>query len=500
MPENLLKGVIYRRVSTEEQVQNFSLETQLDYCKSRAKRDNAEIVEVFTDDGYPATSLNRPALSRMRAFLEKNKGLINAVYIYNVERLSRVTIDYLFLKNEFARLGVRIISATEEFGDTPEGEWNETVQAANAQLDNKKRSRRSRDGMRKSLEAGLTPWPAPLGYRNENKIGVPKEPEWSIIRRSFQEMLKGKCQQADFTKLLNRYGLRTRHSGKRLTPQQGVKILKNPYYAGYLRVKEWNNEIFVGRHKAMLPKEDFDTIQDIASGKKTVYAPRSRSNPEFPLRQDVYCGTCGRKLSGGFSRGKTKRYPYYLCPQCRRPSVPRKELHREFLDLIVGIKPDPVGTKLFRLVMEDHLKLQNRQKVENLGMLREKVEKLDSKRQKIIDGWLEGVLEEGIYKEQLDKVEAELREVRNEVVLNSVGEGSLSKTLDNAAEFFEHCDLAWLKGDIGTRQRVQEAIFPNGLVYQYTGFRTPEISLPFKVINESRGEKELMVSRQGFEP
>ena len=48
------KAVIYIRVSSEEQVENFSLKTQEEICRRDAKYKGYEIAEVFREEGKSA--------------------------------------------------------------------------------------------------------------------------------------------------------------------------------------------------------------------------------------------------------------------------------------------------------------------------------------------------------------------------------------------------------------------------------------------------------------
>ena len=45
------RAIIYLRVSSEEQVDNFSLSTQEDICRKEAKKREYEIIEVFREEG-----------------------------------------------------------------------------------------------------------------------------------------------------------------------------------------------------------------------------------------------------------------------------------------------------------------------------------------------------------------------------------------------------------------------------------------------------------------
>ena len=58
-----LKAVIYLRVSTEEQVENYSLETQENICRKEAEKRKLEVAQSFRDEGKSAkTIVGRPAL------------------------------------------------------------------------------------------------------------------------------------------------------------------------------------------------------------------------------------------------------------------------------------------------------------------------------------------------------------------------------------------------------------------------------------------------------
>ena len=82
------KAVIYIRVSSEEQVENFSLQTQEEICRRDAKYKGYEIAEVFKEEGRSAkTIIGRPVLLEMLDFCRKNKKDLQAVYVYRLDRL-----------------------------------------------------------------------------------------------------------------------------------------------------------------------------------------------------------------------------------------------------------------------------------------------------------------------------------------------------------------------------------------------------------------------------
>jgi len=116
---DLGKAVLYLRVSTEEQVDNYSLETQENICKKEAERKNFEIMQIFREEGRSAkTIIGRPALVEMLEFCRKNKREISTVIIYRLDRISRQTADYLAIRRKLAECDITLVSATEPTGNS----------------------------------------------------------------------------------------------------------------------------------------------------------------------------------------------------------------------------------------------------------------------------------------------------------------------------------------------------------------------------------------------
>ena len=97
------RAIIYLRVSTEEQVDNFSLETQEKICKQEAERRGMEVAQIFKEEGRSAKNIvGRPVLVEMLEFCRKNKRNIDALIVYRLDRLSRQTGDFLAIRKKLA--------------------------------------------------------------------------------------------------------------------------------------------------------------------------------------------------------------------------------------------------------------------------------------------------------------------------------------------------------------------------------------------------------------
>src|SRR4051794_27412983 len=105
---DIMRGVIYCRVSTKEQVQNLSLSTQLTACKAYCEREGIDVAEVFEDAGESAKTTDRTEFQRLLSFCRTNKGRVQFVVVYNVTRFARNTHDHVVVRALLLRLGVTL--------------------------------------------------------------------------------------------------------------------------------------------------------------------------------------------------------------------------------------------------------------------------------------------------------------------------------------------------------------------------------------------------------
>jgi site-specific DNA recombinase len=233
---NQKKGaVVYLRVSTEEQVDNYSLETQEDICNKEAQKRKLIIRHTFREEGKSAKTITgRPVLIEMLEFCRKHKKDIDAIIIYRLDRISRQTADYLAIRKKLAECDIKLISATEPTGNSPTEKFVETMLAGFAQMDNDVRSERTKNGMKARFLAGLNSGYVPMGYLNNNGYAI-KDPEFfDILSYGWDLMATGEKTLNEMVKILSEKGLRggTKAKPTILRAQQLNRIFRNKFYAG----------------------------------------------------------------------------------------------------------------------------------------------------------------------------------------------------------------------------------------------------------------------------
>src|SRR5262245_46441534 len=85
--EAVQRLAIYARVSTEEQREGQTIDSQIAELERFARDKAWPITGVYKDDGWSGGVMERPELDRLRD--DARKGIFNAVLINDVDRLAR---------------------------------------------------------------------------------------------------------------------------------------------------------------------------------------------------------------------------------------------------------------------------------------------------------------------------------------------------------------------------------------------------------------------------
>lgn len=432
------KAIAYLRVSTEEQVDNYSLETQEEICRKEAEKRDLHLVRVFKEEGKSAKDISgRPTLLQLLEYCRNNKNKIDALLVYRLDRLSRQTADYLAIRNKLSDFNITLYSSTEPTGDSPTEKLVETILAGFAQLDNDIRAERARNGMKARFLAGYTNQRPPLGYLTIDKVVVKDPDTWDLVKASWDLMATGTKSLRDIANYMNGLGLRynVRSKNYKIRPQAANRIFRHKFYAGILTSKTYNLEV-KGKHPPMVTMAQFNLVQDILDGRRTKQLPkikRIRDNPDFPLRRIVKCGQCGTGLTGSWSTGRKSKFAYYRCGKpCNHKSIRRQDVHDEFIKALGGIKPKPQTVELFEYLMKERFEKRKQKFLERKKTIDLEIEKAKTKKKKIVRKHLEGVYSDEIYEEQIEMVELKLQKLaalNNSKLLKKYEKNTLIKFL-----------------------------------------------------------------------
>src|ERR1700682_788556 len=168
--EAAMKVAIYLRVSTEEQRERQSIETQRDFGERYCQLHQMPISEFYVDDGISGTVPLSRSSAGNQALEDARRGQFDQLLVFRLDRLGRETRLILNAVAELEKFGIRVRSMTEEFDTaTSTGRLMLTMLSGFAAHERDAIRERSIAGTNRVAEAGA--WLGgivPYGYR---KVG-----------------------------------------------------------------------------------------------------------------------------------------------------------------------------------------------------------------------------------------------------------------------------------------------------------------------------------------
>jgi DNA invertase Pin-like site-specific DNA recombinase len=497
-----MNGIIYCRVSSKEQVEGTSLESQELACREYARSKNIRILKVFVERGESAKFADRTQLLDLINFCRERKGAVQLLLVWKIDRFARNVGDHFNIKATLMKYGLRIVSVTEPIDSNPEGKLMETILAGFAQFDNDIRAMRTVQGMRRKLQEGIFPWKPPLGYKSANSNGEkknepdrPDQPLFGLLQKAWKVFSTGAYTKAEMRRLTESWGIQTQKE-KPISNQSLDNLFRNKYYAGIL-VDPWSGEEYEGKHLPMVSCEEFASIQQIIT-KRNRSIPHQKERPEFPLRGVVRCRTCREYMTGSFSRGRSRRYAYYRCnhPRCRdRKSYAAELIHSEFRTFLSGIAPKPelIG-KLGELVVqtaEERLAFSKTKHMRRKGQL----ERLESQMRELISMRAERLITDQEFLSQKALLAERRFALEGAPASDSVDVTEIRKHLNEIIRPLSCLPETWQSLPTAIQRRFQRLILPVGFVHGESG--TAELGLLFRALGDLDGGKTTAVALGG---
>ncbi len=191
-------------------------------------------------------------------------------------------------------------------------------------------------------------------------LGPPDPEEARAVRELFEMRSRG-ASLSELSRWLRREGFRPVRGGDKFTPQTIRDMLRNPIYAGKVRL---GDELISGQHEALVSDDLFEQVQ--ALWRRTVDSNRGR--PGGLCRGLARCAECGSAMNAWYG---PKGEPYYRCQahqrsrDCRsKPTIRRAVLdayvESELLKLIdpKRVKPAQPGRQRAARLRRDRARLE----------------------------------------------------------------------------------------------------------------------------------------------
>ena len=342
-----LRVAIYARVSSDQQAERHTIDSQLAELKARAVQDGHQIQDdmLFIDNGHSGASLIRPALERLRDLVALSA--IDVVYVHAPDRLARSYAHQVLLLEEFARAGTQAVFLNRPIGDTPEDSLLLQLQGMFAEYERAKVLERSRRGKRHRAQMGAVSVlsRAPFGYRyvtREAGGGAARyeidEDAARIVRQIFSWVGHERLTLAAVCRHLLGNGIPSPTGHRHWSRAMIHAMLLNPAYAGQAiygrrQCVPWQPPLHPPRGHNGLPRRPYRQVRAAAERHISIAVPaivdeglfasvaerleenRKRNRErlmsvQYLLRGLLVCRTCGYGFTGHHHRGQWR---YYRC-------------------------------------------------------------------------------------------------------------------------------------------------------------------------------------------
>lgn len=329
------QAVTYLRVSTKRQLYTAididpdgnSITTQREITTSKADSLGATIEKEFIEPGHSAKTLDeRPVFKELLAYVHEHPN-INYVIVYMRSRAFRNHFDAATVQVQLKKLGIRLVSAKEDFGEGPTAVAMEGMLDIMNGLQNTLQGLDVQTKMFNKAKAGGTVSLAKLGYRNVrvehegrliNTIALDEE-RAPLVRKAWELYATGEYSIERLEATMADRGLTARPTQRTAkgTPVSASKLhqmLSDPYYCGFVVYK---GEMYTGRHEPIVTQQLFDRVQDVLNA-RSACGQRDRIHSHY-LKGSLFCDRChkagrtARLIFMEVSGRSGKRYAYFVC-------------------------------------------------------------------------------------------------------------------------------------------------------------------------------------------
>ncbi len=462
-----MRYAAYMRVSSEEQVGNFSIDAQRRAIEAWVKAREGQLVKLYIDEGLSGRTADRPEFQQMRRDAKAKK--FDALVVHKFDRFARNRTDALAIKSLLRQdYGIKVFSASEpsEDSDGPIGALIEGIMECVADWYSRNLAAETVKGKRERAMQGYHNNRPPFGFdKDEAGMLIPNEHELLGLKAAFDLYKTGKYSDTEIAVILNGDGFRSK-TGRPFSTETIRDMLQNRTYLGYVRYqpyqqhsdgsRSWDiaEEWFKGKHEAVIAQDAFDLCQEVRAVKAShhEYFPKHRV---YLLRDIIFCADCVANMPATVTDdayGKMRphsngdgKYLLYRCRarswgrKCPQGSVKADDIDEQVVKFLKVLKPPEDWRK--RMVVAMGQLLGDTKLDERLKEVKTIIERMDFR-------WDNGfITDKDAYLAQRVKLQQELEQLAP----------MADDELETAADLLEHFTAHW-EATNGDRQQQQRLI------------------------------------------
>lgn len=358
-------AAIYGRVSTTRQADaDLSLPDQVAQCRRYCEQHGWAVAGVFTEPGASAMDEDRPVFQEMIDKAKQPDHPFDYLVVHSLSRFSRDALHSEFYVRQLRKVGVELISITQDIGQDASGEFIRKVLNVFDEHQSRETAKHVHRAMLENARQGF--WNGsrpPFGYdtevkerrgTREKKVLVINDEEAGIIRVIFGLAIGTDGRPVGVKAIathLNERGITRR--GRRFSTGGVYDLLTSTTYHGKHHFNRTDTRN--GRSRpasqwiefavpAIIDEQTFNTVQALLQSRSPKrVAPRIVNGPTL-LAGVARCGYCGAGLV--LNTGKGGAYRYYCCSRKMRGGAMACQGMRIRMDRLDEIVVGEIATRV----------------------------------------------------------------------------------------------------------------------------------------------------------
>ncbi len=487
VPSVQWKAAEYLRISREDgdKEESDSIGSQKDITHEYVDlNDDIALVDEYVDDGWSGTNFSRPDFERMMEDIKSGK--VNCVIVKDLSRFGR---NYIlvgqYLEMIFPLLNIRFVSVVDRIDSVkdPASINNALVSFKNVMNDeycrdisNKVRSSLDRKRSKGEFVGSF----ASYGYFKDpdDHHHLVIDPTAAEVVRNIYQWFLGGMSIIGIAKKLNQLGIPNPTMYKKqlgfnyrhpegelcdgLWPDSSVKrILKNRIYTGDMvqsktKVKSYKVQVSAnvpedqwiivpGTHEAIIPQEEFETVQQLLR-RDTRTAPGISHVSIFGgfLR----CADCKRAMGKKSTSQPYKKYYYYVCQTfrkgdrdaCTKHTIREEKLYQAVLTTIQAqIQLAVSMDEVLKDLKKQDVKARRSSRLESmLEMKKQEHAKISQFKIDLYPDWKSGMISKAEYLALKEKFDKQLEQIEQAVANIKEEIKRYQETTNTENQFIKH--------------------------------------------------------------
>ncbi len=447
MEQNIITAA-YARVSTEQDDQINSLESQKEYFEEFIRNQRGmQFYKVYYDEGISGTQTNKRAgFNQMIEDAMQEK--FNLILTKEVSRFARNTVDTLYYTRKLKEAGVGVIFTIDNIDtrDT-DGELRLTIMASLAQEESRKTSERVKWGQKRRMELGVVFGRDLLGYTVKNGVLSINEEEVPVVKAIFHKYTNEGKGTHVIARELSEEGFRPKYI-KQWSNTVILRALRNEKYVGdlcqkktytpdYLTHKKKYNrgqeeKVYIkNHHEGIIDRDLWDRTQEELRRRSPSEEQKSRHSNRYWCSGKIRCGECGYRFISRTRKLQSGKYRAWWCYQksrhggpkmldgqkvgCSNRSVNERALFacvKYCLDLLCNDKE-----RIRKEVLTDIQTICSApEETMDPAKVRPKMDAIEEKKRKSFDAMLDGMLSKEDLRKQTEWYDKELAHLQHLIV------------------------------------------------------------------------------------